>query len=71
MAKFGMDLLLLKRFWTLLKIIFPTWKCSTAFLAIGVLGISFVDEVATYFVGVLPKREFTNHFFWIYHFKDF
>uniref|UniRef100_A0A7E4VCL9 ABC transporter domain-containing protein n=2 Tax=Panagrellus redivivus TaxID=6233 RepID=A0A7E4VCL9_PANRE len=56
MAKFGMDLLLVKRFWTLMKIVFPSWRASTTLLAIGVLFVSALDQVATYFVGVLPKE---------------
>ncbi|KAE9554340.1 hypothetical protein FO519_002450 [Halicephalobus sp. NKZ332] len=56
MPKIGMDLLLLKRVYALRKIIFPSWNSVTTLLAVAVLAISAIDQVATYFVGILPKE---------------
>ena len=66
MPKLGMDLLLLKRVYTLRKIIFPSWKSITTLLAVAVLVISAIDQVATYYVGVLPKGSFYTKFNTLY-----
>ncbi|WKY10049.1 hypothetical protein Q1695_002419 [Nippostrongylus brasiliensis] len=57
MGTLSLDLLFLRRFGTLLKLLFPCNRRSTTlWLAAVVAMISIVDQIATYFVGILPSK---------------
>ncbi|KAI1719722.1 ABC transporter transmembrane region 2 domain-containing protein [Ditylenchus destructor] len=56
MTKFAVDLLLLRRFTTFVRVLFPSWKSPSFILAVVVCVLSITDQVATYFVGLLPSR---------------
>lgn len=56
MVRFSMDLLLLRRTIVLLRILFQSWKSFATLLALGVLLLSITDQVATYYLGVLPSE---------------
>uniref|UniRef100_A0A915EC57 ATP-binding cassette sub-family D member 4 n=1 Tax=Ditylenchus dipsaci TaxID=166011 RepID=A0A915EC57_9BILA len=56
MTKIKIDLLLFHRFVIFVKILFPCWKTLSFALAVFVLLLSILDQVAIYFVGLLPSR---------------
>ncbi|KAL6743107.1 hypothetical protein Aduo_016187 [Ancylostoma duodenale] len=57
MGTLALDMLFIRRLGTLLKLLFPCNRRSkTAWLALVVLVTSFLDQVGTYFVGVLPSQ---------------
>ncbi|MFH4979515.1 hypothetical protein AB6A40_006224 [Gnathostoma spinigerum] len=60
MARFSLDILFLRRLGILFKILFPvTRKCilpATFPLVVLIIFVSFVDQIAAYFVGVLPSE---------------
>ncbi|CAI2354226.1 unnamed protein product [Caenorhabditis sp. 36 PRJEB53466] len=56
MARLALDFLFLRRFWRLLKILFPIHRRSiTVWTAVAVLVSSFVDQVMTFLVGIQPS----------------
>ncbi|KAE9416625.1 hypothetical protein Angca_009700, partial [Angiostrongylus cantonensis] len=57
MGTLSLDMLFFRRLGTLLRLLFPCRLHSwTLWLALVVMATSFVDQVATYFVGVLPSQ---------------
>ncbi|VDP03702.1 unnamed protein product [Heligmosomoides polygyrus] len=57
MGTLSLDLLFLRRFGTLLKLLFPCNRYSkSTWLAFVVAMVSILDQVATYFVGILPSQ---------------
>uniref|UniRef100_A0A158PFA4 ABC transmembrane type-1 domain-containing protein n=1 Tax=Angiostrongylus costaricensis TaxID=334426 RepID=A0A158PFA4_ANGCS len=57
MGTLSLDMLFFRRLGTLLRLLFPCRLHSwTLWLALVVMTTSFVDQVATYFVGVLPSQ---------------
>ncbi|XGW01940.1 hypothetical protein V3C99_014208 [Haemonchus contortus] len=57
MGTLSLDMLFFRRLGTLLKLLFPLNRRSrTVWIALVVLFTSFTDQVATYFVGVLPSQ---------------
>lgn len=56
MTRFSMDLLLLRRTFVLVRILFPTWKSFGVLLAVSLLFLSIADQIAAYFLGVLPRE---------------
>ncbi|KAK6028906.1 ABC transporter transmembrane region 2 [Ostertagia ostertagi] len=59
MGTLSLDMLFFRRLGTLLKLLFPLNRRSrTTWLALVVLITSFTDQVATYFVGILPSQFF-------------
>ncbi|KAK5978467.1 Peroxisomal Membrane Protein [Trichostrongylus colubriformis] len=57
MGTLSLDMLFFRRLGTLLKLLFPMNRRSrTTWLALLVLMTSFLDQVATYFVGILPSK---------------
>uniref|UniRef100_A0A5S6R5V2 ABC transporter domain-containing protein n=1 Tax=Trichuris muris TaxID=70415 RepID=A0A5S6R5V2_TRIMR len=55
-AEANFNLSFLRRFWLLVKIMFPNMLSCTVLLATLVLLLGGLDQVATYYVGVMPSE---------------
>uniref|UniRef100_A0A0N4ZYZ5 ATP-binding cassette sub-family D member 4 n=1 Tax=Parastrongyloides trichosuri TaxID=131310 RepID=A0A0N4ZYZ5_PARTI len=54
--KLDFDLLFLKRLTTFVRILFPNFKTKNTSLIFLLLIVSIFDQVATYFIGILPSE---------------
>uniref|UniRef100_A0A8R1IY94 Uncharacterized protein n=1 Tax=Caenorhabditis japonica TaxID=281687 RepID=A0A8R1IY94_CAEJA len=56
MARLALDFLFFRRFWRLLKMLFPFHRRSiTVWLAVALLVTTIIDQVMTYLVGIQPS----------------
>uniref|UniRef100_A0A914WXZ0 ABC transmembrane type-1 domain-containing protein n=1 Tax=Plectus sambesii TaxID=2011161 RepID=A0A914WXZ0_9BILA len=56
MGKFNLDWLFFKRLFTLLRVLFPSWRANACWIALFAFSVSAVDQVVTYYVGIVPSE---------------